>query len=132
MECLRIIKANNNKINIIPFLKNIRHLELSNNPIRLITAKLHDTKLQYLVFDWIPFLVNIYFQSNDQGIIYALCDIIKNSVADSIQQFVRFDQLFPNRNHTLEVRYLLNKAISKKLDFFIEYLRDFKGNLNYN
>lgn len=57
MECLRVIRANNNQITTLPFLKFIRHLELNRNPINLITTKLSQTRLQRLAFDWLPFLI---------------------------------------------------------------------------
>ena len=101
MECLRVIRANNNQIVILPHLPLIRHLELNKNPIKLITTKLAQTRLQRLSFDWLPFLIvnhptmeNHDNMSNDQFIVYELCDIISRANLESIQEFVGFEVLF--------------------------------------
>lgn len=64
MQYLKILKANHNKITIIPYLKYIRYLELFYNPIILLSTRLRDSKLEYMGFDWIGYLVNNIYVAN--------------------------------------------------------------------
>ncbi len=64
LSCLRIIKVNYNRISIIPYLKNIQHLEALKNPVKLITSQISIMGLEFLDFDWLEFLVS---QSNSMN-----------------------------------------------------------------
>jgi hypothetical protein len=133
MTSLRIIRANNNQINTIPFLKHIRHLELAHNPIQRITSKLAQTRIQFLKFDWVPFLISCKLESTSEETVYALCDIIEEANINPMDQFVGFDVLFEHRRlDCQDISYPLHKAVFNREDFFIDYLLTFKNTINYN
>ena len=126
------MRVSHNKIATLPFLKYVRHLELCHNPVKVITTRLSETCLQFLSFDWIPFLIDSSFHESERDIISNLCDLISKTQDDPLNQFVDFHSLFMHKNTTHSLVYSLHKAIMKGYDFFIAYMRDYHSNINFN
>ena len=94
MNSLKILKATHNRILVIPFLRNIRHLELDFNPIKLITTQFKKTNIQYLSFDWIFFLSKPEGKVADLKNIDLLQSYLDEAVNIEVVLFIEFHPLF--------------------------------------
>lgn len=77
ISSLTILRLSHNRIKTLPYLKHARHLELTHNPIKVITTRLSQTRLQFLSFDWIPFLVDPNFHDSDRDVVVAIAELVE-------------------------------------------------------
>ena len=123
---------NYNKIITIPFLKYIRHLELAQNPIKLVSTELKKSPLQILIFDWSPFLCEDFEKSTEKNSLGPLKELMRKCADDSFVGFLDFHSLFCCFGKKKSLNEYIYLSIIEKKTFFIHYLRDFYGDINFN